>query len=1266
MAYDIKDTYEHIVDSHTWGIDVSGCGPAQHQAGNLSAYSLTRQCVPTNQRCCNLLKYMAFNSRNAMTPMAEMHSSSACPFTSSHGHCDMCICRVCGLPASVCPSWREHVNSNEHHAGKGHFEDQGMYAFEDAVRQTQELCYSINTSPLLTSEHRNHYGGTESGFVTAAPRQPCLPIAKIKLELLCSDFASQRFVLDDTAPNADEREPVTWQDLVSLLTEDHFLRANLGMEQHGNVAIMDASRPLQDEVLCDYRDTRVEIRNILTEWKRVADALVYYGVSCGGGMASWNEVYFASKDDYSSFSGLRVFVTPGGRVVDQTDLADSLQIVKKCEFTLMACVDVTRTCGIAASNFMLAVMLLSERTWALHNNDTSKSIGDTRLQWWKQVVDGVPVHPHGVDTYNAFLSHHGIVPVGNSQPLNVEQTPIWNTLMPHQKRVVKWSVAKEADCTSMWMDMCIPIYIYGAGAKPLYLFVPGRILLMNLPRSCKGGFLCDEMGLGKTIEAISLIQINGPRRRRDTCSEAASTPRQPRARKRARASAEQDDARSVFARRLNEPPAANSTHDFSVYTTDGRAVPCERWYSMNCARTVDDSTTETGLHDAGTLIVVPKTVISQWKQEINCRFPDADRLHIVEYAGTSRASRARLLHHADIVLTTYDTLRADIAAEARRDHGRPADAEGQTRKRDPVAQAIKYLPLCPLHRCNWNRIIFDEAHSYLSSTKNVTYTACVNLIGSRKWITTGTPYGNKPETLHCMLNVLGIYLPMEHSSASIHISSGYVSFTSAALTFRHSKQEAQAMTAPEDNSHAAPLFCTAPKIDVAVRLRPCDYNNSALGVQDGDELGGLMNECYNVAKEIAGYVRSRANAYFPLGFAHLVLRYLLNLCSPLINVQRARNILSQLREIMHSISTAHNGAGDGVHEEVNLEASNSVDMGQVYTSAGTDERPSCPVCWEEDIEDAVVGECLHVMCKACAVMIARTTRKCPICRQGICMSKLKRVVNPARKQCEPSLPQQAEEDTNTKGHMYNDDTHVQDEAVQEHERQEGTASAHRIHDALETAGFTIDSDCVESAQRSIRTYTTSAEHFKLKALLHMLLLLPPEDKVVVFTPSSQYVSQIHTLLSRIPNLGSICLNSNCTMPAREKILSRFRETSGPRVLLTTLAIGALGITLTSANIAIFMTANENHALVEQAIDRVHRIGQTKPVRSFRLLCDQSMEMWVLNHQCALGSYSHPVLYDDGSQIAGTQLHNTQAAGVRAMLSSTVNRASSIINGIASL
>jgi len=76
---------------------------------------------------------------------------------------------------------------------------------------------------------------------------------------------------------------------------------------------------------------------------------------------------------------------------------------------------------------------------------------------------------------------------------------------------------------------------------------------------------------------------------------------------------------------------------------------------------------------------------------------------------------------------------------------------------------------------------------------------------------------------------------------------------------------------------------------------------------------------------------------------------------------------------------------------------------------------------------------------------------------------------------------------------------------------------------------------------------------------------------------------------------------------RQAEVERFMQTDGPPVFLCSLKAGGVGLTLTAADYVILYDPWWNPAVERQAIDRTHRIGQTRPVTAYRLVTVGSVE-----------------------------------------------------------
>ena len=69
-----------------------------------------------------------------------------------------------------------------------------------------------------------------------------------------------------------------------------------------------------------------------------------------------------------------------------------------------------------------------------------------------------------------------------------------------------------------------------------------------------------------------------------------------------------------------------------------------------------------------------------------------------------------------------------------------------------------------------------------------------------------------------------------------------------------------------------------------------------------------------------------------------------------------------------------------------------------------------------------------------------------------------------------------------------------------------------------------------------------------------------------------------------------------------------------RVLLVSLKAGGVGLNLVAASVVYLMDLWWNPAVEDQALQRVHRIGQKKKVRAYRIAVQNSMDERILDLQ----------------------------------------------------
>lgn len=70
---------------------------------------------------------------------------------------------------------------------------------------------------------------------------------------------------------------------------------------------------------------------------------------------------------------------------------------------------------------------------------------------------------------------------------------------------------------------------------------------------------------------------------------------------------------------------------------------------------------------------------------------------------------------------------------------------------------------------------------------------------------------------------------------------------------------------------------------------------------------------------------------------------------------------------------------------------------------------------------------------------------------------------------------------------------------------------------------------------------------------------------------------------------------------RIEIVHKFNASDSVQVLLLTTSVGGLGLNLTGADTVIFAEHDWNPMKDAQAIDRAHRLGQTRTVSVYRLI-----------------------------------------------------------------
>ena len=123
-------------------------------------------------------------------------------------------------------------------------------------------------------------------------------------------------------------------------------------------------------------------------------------------------------------------------------------------------------------------------------------------------------------------------------------------------------------------------------------------------------------------------------------------------------------------------------------------------------------------------------------------------------------------------------------------------------------------------------------------------------------------------------------------------------------------------------------------------------------------------------------------------------------------------------------------------------------------------------------------------------------------------------------------------------------------------------------------------------------------------------LLENHHKVLVF---SQFVMHLKLVEEYLTDAGIAYqyLDGATSAKARAERINAFQAGRGD-VFLISLKAGGLGLNLTAADYVIHLDPWWNPAVEDQASDRAHRIGQTRPVTIYRLVAEGTIEEQIVD------------------------------------------------------
>ena len=138
-------------------------------------------------------------------------------------------------------------------------------------------------------------------------------------------------------------------------------------------------------------------------------------------------------------------------------------------------------------------------------------------------------------------------------------------------------------------------------------------------------------------------------------------------------------------------------------------------------------------------------------------------------------------------------------------------------------------------------------------------------------------------------------------------------------------------------------------------------------------------------------------------------------------------------------------------------------------------------------------------------------------------------------------------------------------------------------------------------------------------------------KALVF---SQFLGMLALIKARLNELGVDYeyFDGSTSAPDRQKAIERFQNEENCRVFLISLKAGGVGLNLTAADYVYIVDPWWNPAVEQQAIDRTHRIGQTKNIFAYRMICKDTVEDKILQLQQKKKALAADLITDDSGFV----------------------------------
>jgi len=297
------------------------------------------------------------------------------------------------------------------------------------------------------------------------------------------------------------------------------------------------------------------------------------------------------------------------------------------------------------------------------------------------------------------------------------------------------------------------------------------------------------------------------------------------------------------------------------------------------------------------------------------------------------------------------------------------------------------------------------------------------------------------------------------------------------------------------------------------------------------------------------------------------------------------------------------------------------------TSTPDDQDMECSICYEPFDGTELVTSCKHLYCKPCLETLftqpirdattlteeqaAQGSRVCPMCRSIVSKGHIFRasaIFQPPKEADISKVEEDLKPDIKPGSSL--------------DRKGKKRAAPGSIEEFFEKKRRVSDDDVDEVADEvdELEIEEDIPPSTKMKKLLELVQGYLAEDKSVKVLVFSQFVSFLDLLSDflNIHGIKNIGYRGSMGQSERSEAIRRFSMPSAIAdsisVMLISTKAGGVGLNLTMASKVICCDLAWNPATENQAVDRAHRIGQSRPVTVERLVIEDTVEDRLLEIQ----------------------------------------------------